>query len=45
MRLLPAVLLALSASYCGFGQGYVITTLAGNGIPGFSGDHGPATKA
>ena len=45
MRLLPAVLLASIASFCAFGQGYVITTMAGNGIAGFSGDNGPAIKA
>src|SRR6516225_5737653 len=45
MRLPFAVLLALSVSCCAFGQGYVIGTLAGNGILGFSGDSGPAIKA
>jgi len=45
MRLLPAVLLASIASCCVFGQGYVIATMAGNGVAGFSGDNGPATKA
>ena len=45
MRLLPAVLLASIASFCAFGQGYVITTMAGNRIAGFSGDIGPAIKA
>ena len=40
-----AVLLALSVSCCAFGQGYVIGTLAGNGILGFSGDGGPASSA
>ena len=45
MRPLSSVLLALSAQYCGFGQGYIITTLAGNGTTGFGGDNGPAVKA
>jgi sugar lactone lactonase YvrE len=45
MRLLSAVLLASITSCCAFGQGYVITTVAGNGIAGFSGDNGPATEA
>jgi hypothetical protein len=45
MRLLPAVLLASIASFCAFGQDYVITTVAGNGTFGFSGDNGPATSA
>lgn len=45
MRLLSAVLLASITSCCAFGQGYVITTMAGNGVAGFSGDNGPATSA
>jgi uncharacterized protein (TIGR03437 family) len=45
MRLLPAVLLASITSYGAFGQDYVIRTVAGNGVAGFSGDSGPATKA
>ena len=45
MRLLPAVLLASIASFCAFGQDYVITTVAGNGTAGFTGDNGPAIKA
>src|SRR5271154_3297452 len=45
MRLLPAVLLTSITSLCAFGQDYVITTIAGNGAAGFSGDNGPATKA
>src|ERR1700722_543779 len=44
MRLLP-VFLASIASCCAFGQGYVITTMAGNGVGAFGGDNGPATKA
>ena len=44
MRLMPyAVLLVISCST--FGQTYTITTVAGNGTPGFSGDNGPATSA
>ena len=45
MRPLTAVLLASITSFCAFGQGYVITTLAGTGITGFSGDKGPAIKS
>src|SRR5580692_1719337 len=45
MRLLPAVFLASITSCCAFGQDYVITTMAGNGVAGFSGDNGSATKA
>ncbi len=45
MRVLHAVLFASIASCCAFGQDYVITTMAGTGAPGFSGDNGPATKA
>jgi len=45
MRLLAAVLLASIASCCALGQDYVITTMAGNGVAGFSGDNGPATSA
>jgi uncharacterized protein (TIGR03437 family) len=29
----------------GFGQSFTITTIAGNGVQGFSGDNGPAVKA
>jgi len=43
MRLLPAALLASIASFCAFGQDYVITTVAGNGTAGFTGDDGPKT--
>jgi len=35
----------VEASLCGFAQTGIITTSAGNGIPGFSGDGGPATLA
>lgn len=45
MRLLPAVFLASITGCCAFGQGYVITTLAGDGTAGFSGDNGPAIKS
>jgi hypothetical protein len=45
MRPLPAILLASITSCCVFGQGYVIATVAGNGIAAFSGDNGPATSA
>ena len=52
MRLMAAVLLLSIASFCMFGQDYVITTMAGTGtapnntsLGGFSGDNGPAIKA
>ena len=45
ISLLAAVLLASITSFYAFGQDYVITTMAGNGVAGFSGDNGPATKA
>jgi trimeric autotransporter adhesin len=45
MRLLPAVLLSLLASLTVCGQTYTISTFAGGGLPGLSGDNGPATSA
>lgn len=45
MRLLLAVLLTSFASCCVLGQTYTISTFAGNGTAGFSGDNGPATSA
>jgi uncharacterized protein (TIGR03437 family) len=45
MRLPPAVLLALVASWAAFGQSYTITTVAGDGKSAYSGDNGPATSA
>src|SRR5271157_4608541 len=45
MRLPPALLLALAASWSAFGQTYTIYTVAGSGTLGYSGDNGPATSA
>ena len=47
MRTLTAahVFLTLLMAWSTFGQTYTITTLAGNGTSGFSGDNGPATSA
>jgi uncharacterized protein (TIGR03437 family) len=46
VRLMPdAMFLSLVLSCSTFGQTYIITTVAGNGNPGFSGDNGPATSA
>jgi uncharacterized protein (TIGR03437 family) len=46
MRLLPAVLLGLLLTAgTAPGQTYTISTIAGSGTAGFSGDNGPATSA
>jgi len=45
MRLVPAVLLTLVMSWPTSCQTYAITTVAGNGTQGFSGDGGPAASA
>ena len=45
MRLPPAILLALVMSWSTFGQTYTISTVAGNGVSGFSGDYGAAISA
>jgi hypothetical protein len=45
MRLPRAVLLVAVMSWSTFGQTYTISTIAGNGMLGFSGDNGPATSA
>ena len=45
MRLLPTVFLTLLMSWPTFGQTYTITTVAGNGTQGMSGDNGPAASA
>ena len=47
MRTLTAapVFLTLLMAWSTFGQTYTITTVAGNGTSGFSGDNGPATSA
>jgi uncharacterized protein (TIGR03437 family) len=43
--LLRAVFLTLAVSWASFGQTYTISTVAGNGTSGFSGDNGQATSA
>jgi len=45
MRLLPVILLTLAVSCSTFGQTSTIGTVAGTGMPGFSGDNGPAASA
>ena len=45
MRFLPVILLTLATSCPTFGQTYTISTFAGNGTAGYSGDNGPATSA
>ncbi len=44
MRLLHVILLTLVTSCSTFGQTYTISTFAGNGTAGYSGDNGPATS-
>jgi len=45
MLLRPAIILALVSTLTVSAQTYTITTTAGNGTQGFSGDNGPATSA
>lgn len=45
MRPAPTIFLTLAMSCSIFGQTYTISTVAGNGTKGFSGDNGVAVSA
>jgi uncharacterized protein (TIGR03437 family) len=45
MKILPILLLCFFATFLNAQTDFLITTVAGNGSPGFSGDNGPAQAA